>query len=82
MDLKEITFDDLLADESAGETVPQSYAQLQADGFPRGGGLAALQAIQHLADSDPRYEWLRNKYRQLLDQQQRGRSSPIEPPVS
>jgi hypothetical protein len=71
MDPDEITFDDLLDDEPAASQVPQSYEQLHADGFPRGGGLAALAAIQTLEDPGSRFVSLRTKYRQLLELQQR-----------
>jgi hypothetical protein len=71
MDPDDITFDDLLDDEPAASEMPQSLEQLHADGFPRGGGLAALAAIQGLDDPDPRFASLRSKYRNLLELQQR-----------
>jgi hypothetical protein len=67
----EITFNDLLAGEPATAVMPQSWAQLLAEGFPRGGGLAALDAIQNLADPDSRSVSLRNSYQQILDLQRR-----------
>jgi hypothetical protein len=71
MDPDDITFDDLLDDEPAASEMPRNYAQLHADGFPRGGGLAALAAIQGLDDPDPRFASLQDKYRRLLELQQR-----------
>jgi hypothetical protein len=65
----EISFNDLLAGEAASPVIPHTYAQLLAEGFPRGGGLAALAAIQNLADPDSRFVSLRNKYQQILDLQ-------------
>jgi len=71
MDPDDITFDDLLDDEPATSEMPQTLEQLHADGFPRGGGLAALAAIQGLDDPDPRFASLRTKYGHLLEMQQR-----------
>ena len=71
MDAEEITFDDLLAGESDGQSMPQTYQQLLAGGFPRGGGLEALSAIQNLQDPDSRFSAVRSTYRGILELQQR-----------
>jgi len=69
----EITLQDLLDDEPAGSTLPQTYAELLADGFPPGGGMAALAAVQNLADPDPGFGNLKDQYRQLLERQRRAK---------
>jgi hypothetical protein len=71
MGTDEITFDDLLAGEPASPAIPQTFAELLADGFPREGGLPALAAIQTMDDPGSRFTSLRNRYRQILELQRR-----------
>jgi hypothetical protein len=66
----DITFDDLLDDEPAG-TLPTSFSQLLADGFPREGGIAALDAISRLPDPDQRLAGLQRGFEQILQKQRR-----------
>jgi hypothetical protein len=81
VDPDDITLDDLLDDEAGSAPAPQSLGQLLADGFPIGGGMAALEAIQGLADPDSRFAMLRSGYRQILERQRRERSpTPVKAP--
>lgn len=70
VDDDDITFDDLLDDEAAGDT-PMSFSQLLADGFPRDGGMAELAAIAQLPDPGKHLAALQRGYRQLLEKQRR-----------
>lgn len=70
MDDDDITFDDLLDDEPEG-TSPASFSQLLADGFPRNGGLAELDAISRLPDPGKRLAALKLGYLQILQKQRR-----------
>ncbi len=70
MEEDDITFDDLLDDEPAG-TLPTSFSQLLADGFPREGGIAALDAISRLPDPDQRLAGLQRGFEQILQKQRR-----------
>jgi hypothetical protein len=71
MDSDEITFEDLLADEPAGGAPPMTFEQLLADGFPHKGGLAALAAIEHMADPGPQLSAVRRGYLEILKRQRR-----------
>ena len=68
MDDDDISFDDLLDDEPAS-TVPVSFAQLRADGFPRNGGMAELAAIAHLPDPGQHLAALQRGFLQILVKQ-------------
>jgi hypothetical protein len=70
VDDDDITFEDLLGDEPEG-TPPASFSQLLADGFPRNGGLTALDAIARLPDPGKRLAALQRGYLQLLQKQRR-----------
>jgi hypothetical protein len=71
MDVKEITFEDLLAGESASVASPTSFEQLLADGFPHKGGLEGLAAILRMEHPGPRFVAVRQSYLQILQMQMR-----------
>ena len=74
MDAREISYDDLvLDDEGSGTATPTSVEQLLADGFPRGGGLEALEAIAQLEAQGARQAALAGQVRQLLQEQRAAR---------
>ena len=68
VDDDDITFEDLVDDEPDG-TAPASFSQLLANGFPRNGGLAALDAIARLPDPGKRLAALQRGYLQILQKQ-------------
>ena len=70
MDDDDISFDDLLDDEPAG-TLPVSFSQLRAEGFPRDGGLAELAVIAQLPDPEKRLVALQRGFIQILEKQRR-----------
>jgi len=71
MDTEEITFEDLLTDESAEAAQVDSLDQLRAQGFPQSGGLAQLAAIVQLADPGRRFVALQQRYLEILELQTR-----------
>jgi hypothetical protein len=71
MGADEISFDELMAEETTGESLPQSFSQLLADGFPRGGGMAELAQIANLQVSNPKHAAAQKKFLQLLQLQLR-----------
>jgi len=72
MGADEITFEELQAGEPARARPPTSFQQLLADGFPCQGGLAALAAIEQMADPGPELAEVRRQYLQIVEVQRRG----------
>jgi len=70
VDDDDITFDDLLDDEPEG-TLPVTFEQLRAEGFPRNGGVAELAAIARLPNPGEQLAALQRGFVQILEKQQR-----------
>lgn len=74
---REITYEDLLDDDDPDEAaVPQSLAQLLANGFPRQGTVDTLAQIIRLDDSATAPSTLRRSFSELLEKQARALPRP------
>jgi hypothetical protein len=71
MGAEEISFEDLLADEPACAAPPATFKQLLADGFPHGGGLAALAAIEQMEEPGAQLADVRQEYLRIVRMQKR-----------
>jgi hypothetical protein len=71
-DAHEITLEDLLdGEDPASAQLPGSLEQLLADGFPLGGGLPALAAIENMTAKDARAGAIHQGYARILELQRR-----------
>ena len=67
----DITYNDLLDDQSEPAAAPSTLAELLSNGFPTDGGVAELAALAQLPDPGAQHAAVRQKYLKLLELQKR-----------
>lgn len=77
MDADDITFEDLLKEETGEPTEVSSLAQLLAEGFPRKGGLAELSTIAQMVDTSGKFAALQQRYVEILEAQKGGQAPRV-----